>query len=224
MSTPEDLVNWYLRLNGFMTIPNYILHPDRPGSQRTDTDVVGLRFPFRREFPGSDVDDPRLTVGLIKPSLVIVEVKTGAMKLNDAWIDPTKQNVEKLLECVGVFKTQSGIDEAAGHLYQTGRYENDELICSFVLVGNYDSGSCSDTFRVPRLTWRHLNDFIYARFARFKRLKRQNDQWDYLGKALFSYATGRANKADFDSNVRQLCGLPAAEQPLAPDRPKTGSG
>src|SRR5208337_2804679 len=134
MPTPENLVNWYLRLNGFMTIPTYILHPVRPGAQRTDADIVGIRFPYRKEFPGSDVDDRRLTLDLSKPLLVIVEVKTGAMMRNATWADPEKGNVEKLLECVGIFEEQSDIDEAAKHLYQAGRYENSEMICSFVLV------------------------------------------------------------------------------------------
>jgi len=48
----ERLALWFLRLNGFMTIPNFIVHPEGPREdgaypQRTDVDVLDVRFPFR---------------------------------------------------------------------------------------------------------------------------------------------------------------------------------
>jgi hypothetical protein len=55
----EDLAQWYFRLNGFLTVPNFILHPLRKGGARTDVDVVGIRFPYRREFATlrGEIDD-----------------------------------------------------------------------------------------------------------------------------------------------------------------------
>ena len=46
---PEKLAYWYLRLNGFLTIPNFVVHPDNGSNQKTDIDILGVRFPYRAE-------------------------------------------------------------------------------------------------------------------------------------------------------------------------------
>jgi len=40
---PEKVAYWYLRLNGFLQIENFIVHPSRRGSQRTDADLLAVR-------------------------------------------------------------------------------------------------------------------------------------------------------------------------------------
>jgi hypothetical protein len=47
---PEKVAYWYFRLNGFLQIENFIVHPSVRGSQRTDADLVAVRFPHRAEF------------------------------------------------------------------------------------------------------------------------------------------------------------------------------
>jgi hypothetical protein len=51
---PEELANWYLRLNRLLTIGNFVLHPKKPGSQRTDADAIVIPFSSRKEFPWKD--------------------------------------------------------------------------------------------------------------------------------------------------------------------------
>jgi hypothetical protein len=46
---PEKVAYWYFRLNGFFQIENIVAHPARQGSQRTDADLLAVRFPFRVE-------------------------------------------------------------------------------------------------------------------------------------------------------------------------------
>ena len=46
---PEKVAYWYFRLNGFLQIENFIIHPERYGSQRIDADLLAVRFPFRAE-------------------------------------------------------------------------------------------------------------------------------------------------------------------------------
>ena len=41
---PEKVAYWYFRLNGFLQIENFVVHPERRGSQRTDADLHGLRY------------------------------------------------------------------------------------------------------------------------------------------------------------------------------------
>ena len=47
---PEKVAYWYFRLNGFLQIENFVVHPGRRGSQRTDADLLAVRFPHRAEF------------------------------------------------------------------------------------------------------------------------------------------------------------------------------
>jgi len=46
---PEKVAYWYIRLNGFFQIENFVVHPERRGGQRTDADLLAIRFPFRAE-------------------------------------------------------------------------------------------------------------------------------------------------------------------------------
>ena len=45
---PEKVAYWYFRLNGFLQIENFVVHPERRGSQRTD-DLLRFRHSFRRQ-------------------------------------------------------------------------------------------------------------------------------------------------------------------------------
>lgn len=46
---PERVAYWYFRLNGFFQMENVVVHPARCGSQRTDADLLAVRFPYRAE-------------------------------------------------------------------------------------------------------------------------------------------------------------------------------
>lgn len=46
---PEKVAHWYLRLNGFLQIENFYVHPSGRGGARTDADLLAVRFPFRAE-------------------------------------------------------------------------------------------------------------------------------------------------------------------------------
>jgi len=80
----ETLAYWYLRLNGFFPLTNFVLHKGAV-SYSADFDLLAVRFPYVYEVVGGqegdwdianfrlwDIDLARDTVGLI------VEVKTGA--------------------------------------------------------------------------------------------------------------------------------------------------
>ncbi len=46
----EELAYWYLRLNGFFLIDDFVLHSeDLKSSQSADADVIGIRNPFTVE-------------------------------------------------------------------------------------------------------------------------------------------------------------------------------
>jgi len=54
---PEKVAYWYFRLNGFFQIENFVIHSERRGGQRTDADLLAIRFPFRAERLFDDSND-----------------------------------------------------------------------------------------------------------------------------------------------------------------------
>jgi hypothetical protein len=48
MNSSEWLCLWYLRLNGYFTLPNFIAHGRR--GPLTEVDVLGIRLPHSTEF------------------------------------------------------------------------------------------------------------------------------------------------------------------------------
>lgn len=87
--TAEELAYWYFRLNGFLTIQNFIVHDERKANQRTDVDILGVRFPFRSEI--NMEDDAWFTKVSAKPLYIITELKTGLCNLNGPWKSPDKK-------------------------------------------------------------------------------------------------------------------------------------
>ena len=104
---PEKVAYWYFRLNGFLQIENFIVHPGRRGSQRTDADLLAVRFPHRAEFlfdhpePMRD-DEDTLCLSPEAIDVVIAEVKTNQpCALNGPWTAEESQNVHRVLAAIG---------------------------------------------------------------------------------------------------------------------------
>src|ERR1700688_1204240 len=126
----DSAAEWFLRLNGFLTVLNFVVHPaeSAEGSQqRTDADVLGIRFPHRQELVGGHAlpDHPAFQ-GLSRPIFVIAEVKAGRCRLNGPWIRPEDENMRLVLGAVGCVPPDS-LRVVSDSLYQTGRFESAEL-------------------------------------------------------------------------------------------------
>jgi hypothetical protein len=75
----EELAYWYLRLNGFFTINNLVLHHNSEG-RTSDADILAERFPYVHEEVGGgegDWDDSLLrnfndnkTIAFVEPENV----------------------------------------------------------------------------------------------------------------------------------------------------------
>jgi hypothetical protein len=198
---PEDLALWYFRLNGFFTITNFVLHPERRGAQRTEADIVGVRLPHRNEF-GREVDD-EIFRRSNRLYLVIAEIKRGRCSLNEAWSRPDLANIQQVLGDLGAF-AQADIPFVAKDLYDCGRYEDDLICCSLFCVGDSLNPVLPRT--LPQKTWEGVLHFIYERFRQFDRLKTDHEQWDGVGQELWK-ASLHVTFEGFSSSVRQLAGL-----------------
>lgn len=196
----EQLAYWYLRLNGFLTIPNFIVHPEKGNAQRTDVDIIGLRFPFREELKGM-VDDEAFSSYSEKPVIAIAEVKIGRCALNGPWTDPKKKNMQGVLRAIGAFEKEI-IEEVAKNIYKQGVYDGKQYRIVLVCIGKDVNQEISEKYSdVPQITWQQVSDFIYSRFKSFERQKVSHGQWDDVGKELWACVKHSKDKADFHNRL-----------------------
>jgi hypothetical protein len=198
----ERLALWFLRLNGFMTIPNFIVHPEGPREdgaypQQTDVDVLGVRFPFRAENRNRPMRDHRLFLSeQHRPMVVLSEVKTGQCGLNGPWTRRESQNMQKVL-CAGGFRPADQVDAIAEALYEHGLWEDESLVIRIVCFGQqHNKGLAKSHPAVEQLLWQEdVLPFIYRRFDQYKLEKQMHHQWDPDAKELFAEA-GRSPGRD----------------------------
>lgn len=106
----EELGYWYLRLNGFFPITNFVVHKSEGVEYSTDCDILGVRFPDVHEEIGGQRDDWDETlmtqIALNMPVSVICEVKTG--NLGSKPIFP-QDKIEYAMQRLGIVKDPTDI-------------------------------------------------------------------------------------------------------------------
>lgn len=203
--SPEKVAYWYFRLNGFLQIENFVVHPERRGGQRTDADILGVRFPFRAErlFDNPhDImrdDDARLSLTADQIDVVIAEVKTNQpCTLNGPWTREDDQNVHRVLAAIGCLPP-GNIEPAAADIYRAGIHNSElGLRVRLVAVGASLSEELALAFpEVTQLIWPEILAFIWDRFHTFRRQKTQVDQWDSQGRLLKTMADSFGDSETF---------------------------
>jgi hypothetical protein len=213
--TPEKVAYWYFRLNGFLQIENFVVHPERRGGQRTDADLLAVRFPFRAErlFDNPDdimADDERglaLSDELI--DIVIAEVKTNQpCTLNGPWTQQDRQNVHRVLAAIGCLPHDQ-IGAAAANIYRAGFNQSDALRIRLIAVGrNRSEDLTRDYPEVRQLVWPDMLAFIWERFESYRHQKTQVDQWDAEGRKLKRLADDHPrSRNDFIATALSLMGV-----------------
>lgn len=210
MLDAESLAYWYLRLNGFLTLPNVIIHPDRGVGIKTDVDALGARFPHRRELLEDPMEDDPLLVELAEGKILIVlgEAKTNFIDINKAWRRPERRNIERILGLVGPFP-QVEVGVAAEAIYERGWYADAQHKVSLLAFGSRTNVDLErDLPEVPQITWARVAAFVHERFYIFKNQKRLHDQWPDGGKALWRIFLRHADDLDgFTEALLHTCGL-----------------
>lgn len=188
----EALGYWFLRLNGFLTIPNFVVHPDTGSQQGTDVDVLGVRFPFRkenRERPMVDSDRFRHHRG--KAYVALAEIKKRTCVLNGPWTAPERENMQRVLSALGMLGSHE-IDMAAQSIYEQGYFENQLYYVSMVCFGEELGDHVTSQYpKVPQILWSEVKQFVWERFRRYRNQKSAHVQWDAVGKGLWDLAIYR---------------------------------
>jgi len=210
---PERVAYWYFRLNGFLQIENFVVHPGRKGGQRTDADILAVRFPYRAEFlldhhepMQDDIDTLALSADQI--DIVIAEVKTNQpCILNGPWTIEDRQNVPRVLAAIGCLPRER-IDTAAKDIYGEGLHASDGLRIRLVAIGrDHNIELAASHPRVVQLTWSQILHFIWNRFDKYRQQKTQVDQWDRSGKHLKRLAENCKDAAAFEDKAYASIGL-----------------
>jgi len=182
----ERLAYWYLRLNGFLTTENFVVHPDSGSNQETDVDVMGIRFPYRQENLVDPMqDDTTLNYPDNKILIILGEVKLGECALNGPWTNRSRNNMYRVLMAIGAIKKDEAIT-VAEELYTKGYYKNDEYEIGLLLFGKHKNIDINERLpHIRQVTWNQILTFIFHRFKKYRRTKGSHGQWDSDVKQLW---------------------------------------
>ena len=184
----EEIAEWYFRLNGFLLIPGFIVHPDRRRRRpKTEADLLGVRLKYSAEgfFKNSHGGD-RSRPGsfeamkdhdlLVKPGndgtvskhqIAMVEVKASLASINGPWTDRAENNMSRALQRVG-FGNRDEIDRASQEMYDKLRYVGPSFIVQYYSVCSVKSPELSQQYSsLVQVTFDEIADFLHDRFKKF---------------------------------------------------------
>lgn len=189
----EQVANWYFRLNGFLGIPGFVVHPDQPRRfPLTEADMIAVRFPFSQEIIAGRTmqDDVELlnmtSVG--KTLFLLVEVKSDLCNINGPWSNREAGNMQRVIRRLG-FADPGDVESIAEDMYSQLRWEGGDTVLQYVAVGARINDGRQRTYPMLRqITWDHIAGFLCYRFQQFPE-KLPNDgravheQWPDFGRA-----------------------------------------
>ena len=208
---PERLAYWYFRLNGFLTTENFIVHPDEGRDQRTDADLLAVRFANRAENLERPMqDDPRFSRCQTHLNVVIAEVKTGQCALNGPWLRPEEGNMERVLAAIGCVLDED-MPVACEALHGHGIWSDANLTIRLFALGE----SQDDVLIIPQeqqVTWDEVIAFCVERFITYRQEKSSVGQWTEDGVKLRNLALSQ----EAHQEIRAAFNLRTADEVQAP--------
>ncbi len=198
----DSLAYWFFRLNGFLTITNFVVHVERRGETGTDADILGVRFPFRAElFERPMPDYEEFTKVTSCPYISIAEVKRGLCNLNGPWTSPERRNIQRVLQAIGAIPLED-VDLVAKDLYEHGCYKNSNCYISLICIGESMNPDIRRRYPfVPQILWSEVKSFIYQRFLNYRNEKSWHQHWDEDGHKLWKLFEASRDEQSFSTGV-----------------------
>lgn len=166
----EKIVYWYLRLNGFFPLENFVIHRSQNVSYPSDVDVIAVRFPFVYEEIGGQPDDLDKTLfDLFDPTLpigLLCEVKTGGFDVHELF---QPHYVSYAVGRFGFIKDPKKI----GLIVQQKAYtiEAGQFQIAKILFSNKNQ---SESERFFHFSLSHARNFLQARIRKYPKEKYQD--------------------------------------------------
>jgi len=193
ISSPERLAYWYFRLNGFLTTEDFIVHDDAGPNQKTDVDLLAVRFAHRAENLHRPMkDDSKVAACSTFANVIIAEITTTICKLNGPWKNPDSQNMHRVVKSLGCVP-DAMTDEACAALYQRGVWSDTSATIRLFAIG--ETRNAELPIPATQLFWTEIIPFIIKRFKDYSLEKSSVGNWTPDGVRLKECALGSAPEA-----------------------------
>ena len=166
----ERIVYWYLRLNGFFPLENFVIHRTQDIKYPSDVDVIAVRFPYVFEEVGGRPDDwDRTLFDLFDPTLpigLLSEVKTGRVNIREIF---RPHNISYAVGRFGFVEDPSGLSEPVSqnaYFVEPGKFQ-----IAKILFSNRDHVQSDQFFHIS-LT--HARSFLQNRIRKYPKEKFQD--------------------------------------------------
>ncbi|MFS8189160.1 hypothetical protein ACMG4J_20850 [Rossellomorea marisflavi] len=184
----EELAYWYLRLNGFFVIDNFVYH--RTGNSRDgDADLIALRLPYVKESIGGNLGDWDESLfshlGEYDVLAILCEVKTGH-RANLSRVFENRK-VKYTLNRVGFSDIE--IKEMLSCNSSSFMLNHNRKILLKLLITEHGTDN-QDTFLTFSLE--HVEDFIYSRIKKYSNQK--YNARHFFPSSLLQYMMYRSNR------------------------------
>lgn len=222
----EAVASWYLRVNGFMAIPGFIVHLDhrtslrrdqegKPITARTEADFVAVRFPYSKEIVNKNtlIDDPKVVHNLLGsrkllPLFVLAEVKASRCRMNGPWTNYGEKNMQRVLRRMGFTNSEDTIEAAAEALYGPARWEGDDAIVQYICFGSEASHVlCEKHANLVQITWNQIGAFLFKRHKNHPEKTPSgfvHSQWPEFGKTFGEWFVHRNRVRDSELAAGQF--------------------
>jgi hypothetical protein len=166
----EEVAGWYFRLNGFLSIPSFIVHPDQVSRYPLgEADYIAVRFPNSNEKIGERfMDDDPIFKLQTKILFVIVEIKANQIcSINGPFNDRKHGNMQRVIRRLG-FACEEDLDSIAEQVYRECYWENKEFSLQYVSIGNKKNDQIAPVKpKWAQVTWDDVGEFFFERFKKF---------------------------------------------------------
>jgi hypothetical protein len=200
----EQVAGWYFRLNGFLSIPGFVVHPDEVRRHpRTEADLLGVRFPHSTEaIAGRPMEDEAWVGEGAKICFIIAEVKADVCNVNGPWSLQAEENMERAIQRLG-FAPNDQVGGIAQAMYEHLHWEGPGHVLQYVAIGGRVNHNLRGRYpRLKQITWQQISDFLFKRFSDFPAKLRDggrvHDQWPDFGKKYgrWFYFMGRRERSE----------------------------
>jgi hypothetical protein len=209
MNYGEEIAYWYLRLNGFFPITNFVIHRSSEVEYTSDCDLLAIRLPHVYEEIGGNPDDwdKELAnqIGFDHIIGIICEVKTGRYEVDDIF---QSQYVQYSVGRLGFMQRELIADfseELNGKAYL--ETEEGHRICK-LLIANDQKDSQAFFFRYLNFT----EDFISDRVRKYPNEKYADRM--YFGSDLFQNTIHRIHREREQRNLARRAPKAGSSVPL----------
>jgi hypothetical protein len=191
----EVLTYWYLRLNGFFPITNFVLHDVHQRENRKysgDCDILAVRFPFvsekiRGKYLDWDQDFFR-DLGLTSDRAIglIVQVKTGQFDQMDLLKSFSKETLAYAIKRIGLV-AESEVPSLVAELNDCAKLSKDDfLLAKLAVIGRPLNDGNERPFIIKEI--HEIDEFIRDRIKEHESTKRADRM--FFSDPLMQYLAG----------------------------------